>query len=58
MAYVFERGQCPVCVPLRFWLDDAEDAASLWQEEQASPEMEILRQRDAETIRRLVAERS
>ena len=36
--------------------DDAEDAAPLWQEEQASPETEILRQRDAETIRRLVSE--
>jgi RNA polymerase sigma-70 factor (ECF subfamily) len=36
--------------------DDAEDAAPLWQEEQASPETETLRQRDAETIRRLVAE--
>jgi RNA polymerase sigma-70 factor, ECF subfamily len=28
----------------------------LWQEEQASPEAEVLHQRDAETIRRLVAE--
>ena len=36
--------------------DDAEDATPLWQEEQASPETEMLRQRDAETIRRLVAE--
>jgi RNA polymerase sigma-70 factor, ECF subfamily len=36
--------------------DDAEDAAPLWQEEQASPETETLRQWDAETIRRLVAE--
>src|SRR3989449_9437555 len=36
--------------------DDAEAAAPLWQEEQASPEAEILHQRDAETIRRLVAE--
>ena len=36
--------------------DDAEDAAPLWQEKHASPETEILRQRDAETIRRLVAE--
>ena len=33
-----------------------EDAAPLWQEAQASPESEILRQRDAETIRHLVAE--
>ena len=33
-----------------------EDAAPLWQEAQASPETEMLRQRDAETIRRLVAE--
>jgi hypothetical protein len=22
MTYVFERGQCPVCVPSRFWLDE------------------------------------
>ena len=36
--------------------DDAEDAAPLWQEEQASPETEMVRQWDAETIRRLVAE--
>jgi len=36
--------------------DDAEDAAPLWREEQASPETETLRQWDAETIRRLVAE--
>ena len=32
------------------------DAAPLWQEEQASPETEMVRQWDAETIRRLVAE--
>jgi len=37
-------------------MDDAEDAAPLWQEEQASPETEMVRQWDAETIRRLVAE--
>ena len=36
--------------------DDAEDAAPLWQEPQVSPETEVLHQRDAETIRRLVAE--
>ena len=36
--------------------EEDEDAAPLWQEEQASPETETLRQRDAETIRRLVAE--
>ena len=36
--------------------EEDEDAAPLWQEEQASPEAEILHQRDAETIRRLVAE--
>ncbi len=36
--------------------DDAEDAAPLWQEEQASPETEMLHRWDAETIRRLVAE--
>jgi RNA polymerase sigma-70 factor (ECF subfamily) len=33
-----------------------EDAAPLWQEEQGSPETEMLRERNAETIRRLVAE--
>ena len=37
-------------------IDDAEDAAPLWQEEQTSPETEILRHRDAESIRHLVAE--
>jgi len=36
--------------------DDAEDAAPLWQEEQPSAETKMLGQRDAETIRRLVAE--
>jgi RNA polymerase sigma factor (sigma-70 family) len=36
--------------------EDADDAAPLWQEEQASPETEMLRARDAETIRHLVAE--
>jgi RNA polymerase sigma factor (sigma-70 family) len=36
--------------------DDAKDAVPLWQEEQASPETEMLGQRDAGTIRRLVAE--
>jgi RNA polymerase sigma-70 factor (ECF subfamily) len=36
--------------------DDAEDAAPFWQEKQASPETEMVRQWDAETIRRLVAE--
>ena len=36
--------------------ENAQDAAPLWQEEQASPETEMLRQRDAETIRHLVAE--
>jgi RNA polymerase sigma-70 factor, ECF subfamily len=37
--------------------DDDEDAVSpLWQEPQVSPETEVLHQRDAETIRRLVAE--
>ena len=36
--------------------DDAEDAAPLWQEEQASPETETLRQRDADTIRHLISE--
>ena len=32
------------------------DAAPLWQEAQASPETEVLRQWDGETIRRLVAD--
>jgi RNA polymerase sigma-70 factor (ECF subfamily) len=36
--------------------EEAEGAAPLWQEAQASPESEVLRQWDAETIRRLVAE--
>jgi RNA polymerase sigma-70 factor (ECF subfamily) len=36
--------------------EDAQDAAPLWQEEQASPETQMLRQWDAETIRHLVAE--
>src|SRR5262245_60402098 len=33
-----------------------EDATPLWQEPQGSPETEVLQQRDAETIRRLVAD--
>jgi RNA polymerase sigma-70 factor (ECF subfamily) len=33
-----------------------EDATPLWQEPQGSPETEMLQQRDAETIRRLVAD--
>jgi RNA polymerase sigma factor (sigma-70 family) len=36
--------------------DDTEDAVPLWREEQASPETEMLHQRDTEAIRRLVAE--
>jgi len=36
--------------------DADEDAAPLWQEAQTSPETEMLRQWDAETIRRLIAE--
>jgi RNA polymerase sigma-70 factor (ECF subfamily) len=36
--------------------EEADDAVPLWQEEQASPETELLRQWDAETIRHLVAE--
>ena len=37
--------------------DEEEDAVKpLWQEPQASPEAEMLHQRDAKTIRRLVAE--
>jgi RNA polymerase sigma factor (sigma-70 family) len=35
--------------------DAAEDALPLWQEPQGSPETAILRQRDSETIRALVA---
>ena len=37
-------------------MDNDEDARPLWQEPQVSPETEVLHQRDAETIRRLVAE--
>jgi RNA polymerase sigma-70 factor, ECF subfamily len=36
--------------------EEDEDTAPLWQEARASPETEILRARDAETIRHLVAE--
>jgi RNA polymerase sigma-70 factor, ECF subfamily len=36
--------------------EDGEGATPLWQEAQASPEAEMLRQRDAKTIRHLVAE--
>jgi RNA polymerase sigma-70 factor, ECF subfamily len=36
--------------------EEDEDAAPLWQEASVSPEAEMLRQRDAQTIRRLVAE--
>ncbi|MFZ1087715.1 MAG: sigma-70 family RNA polymerase sigma factor [Xanthobacteraceae bacterium] len=36
--------------------EEDEDAAPLWQEAQASPETEVLRQWDGETIRRLVAD--
>jgi len=35
---------------------DGGAASALWQEQQASPEAEVLQQRDAETIRRFVAE--
>src|SRR5246127_4478164 len=37
-------------------IDDAPDAAeqTLWREEQQTPEAEVLRERDASTIRRLV----
>ena len=35
---------------------DADAVSPLWQEPQASPEAEVLQQRDAETIRRFVAE--
>jgi len=37
-------------------MDAEEDAAPLWQEEQASPETQIVHEHDAETIRRLVAD--
>jgi RNA polymerase sigma-70 factor (ECF subfamily) len=37
-------------------MEEDEDAAPLWQEAQASPETEMLRARDAETIRHLVAD--
>jgi len=36
--------------------EENEGAAPLWQEAQASPETEVLRQRDTEAIRRLVAD--
>src|ERR1700730_14286775 len=36
--------------------EEDEDATPLWQETPVSPEAEVLRQRDAKTIRRLVAE--
>ena len=36
--------------------EEDEDAAPLWQEAPVSPEAEVLRQWDAKTIRRLVAE--
>jgi RNA polymerase sigma-70 factor, ECF subfamily len=36
--------------------EENEDAAPLWQKPQASPETEVLRQWDGETIRRLVAD--
>jgi RNA polymerase sigma factor (sigma-70 family) len=36
--------------------ENGEDAAPLWQEPQASPETKVQQQRDAETIRRLVAD--
>jgi RNA polymerase sigma-70 factor (ECF subfamily) len=35
--------------------EPAEDAAPLWQEEQASPERELIRRHDGDAIRRLVA---
>jgi RNA polymerase sigma-70 factor, ECF subfamily len=36
--------------------EEDEDAAPIWQESQLSPEMEMLRELDAKTVRRLVAE--
>ena len=36
--------------------EDDENAVPLWQEQPVSPELEILRQRDGNTIRRLVEE--
>jgi len=37
-------------------IDHDDEAAPLWQEEQTSPEAEILHEHDAETVRRLVAD--
>jgi RNA polymerase sigma-70 factor, ECF subfamily len=37
-------------------IEEDNDATPLWQEAAVSPEAEVLRQRDAKTIRRLVAE--
>ena len=37
-------------------IDHDDEAAPLWQEEQTSPETEILHEHDAETVRRLVAD--
>jgi RNA polymerase sigma-70 factor, ECF subfamily len=37
-------------------MDHTVEAAPLWQEDQASPETEVLRERDSATIRHLVAE--
>ena len=36
-------------------IEEDDDAAPLWQEEQASPEAQLLHRRDAETIRRMLA---
>ena len=48
------RASAPVAMDAAAEAD--EDAAPLWQEAQVSPETEMLHERDAETIRRLVAE--
>jgi RNA polymerase sigma-70 factor, ECF subfamily len=45
-----------VVLPMDGETEEDEGAAPLWQEAAASPEAEILRQWDAKTIRRLVAE--
>ncbi len=37
-------------------MEDHDNAAPLWQEEQASPETQVLHERDAATIRRLVSD--
>lgn len=43
-------------LPMAESMDNAVEATPLWQEDQVSPETEVLRDRDAATIRHLVAE--